>query len=371
MSAQLYLNRAYQNNLVYQIDDKFYDALTLTRYVFPEGTSTVDLEPIIPLDRLINLTSRPILILTYNKRFIFTENNGNLNLVYQSAPLDQDDAVYGVVVFKVPSDNNPTQERQLPDVSEDIFERLTYLANNNGNITDLYRAQPEIGVSSGQIPQPRTDLPGGSVGISAVAETDGHVNPYITSSMNGQAPLTIRPSSTLSEPTSPINDNSPRTPPASIITQIPNAPSRPGLATPIRYTEYSIPFSLNTISGNALTNLTSTSIPSSPTTSKTLSIYEQSFQTFIGQLYGFPLQLPSSLNINGTNIQFIDYNQAGQFLSSGQVVDYLLDPVLQPWAGLPSSYNPNRILLLIMRNGYNYLLKAQYDPVTRRIFPPI
>jgi len=59
MSSQLYLNRAYQNNLVYQIGGKYYDGLTLTPYEFPEGTSPTDLAPIIPVDRLANLTSQP------------------------------------------------------------------------------------------------------------------------------------------------------------------------------------------------------------------------------------------------------------------------------------------------------------------------
>jgi len=95
----------------------------------------------------------------------------------------------------------------------------------------------------------------------------------------------------------------------------------------------------------------------------------QSYEQLMRQFYGLPTELPASLVINGVNTQFIDFQTAGDLLTINQISRYILDPILQPWAGLPNS--PNRIVTLFHVNGLNYLIKAGYNPQNGQIYPPV
>lgn len=95
------------------------------------------------------------------------------------------------------------------------------------------------------------------------------------------------------------------------------------------------------------------------------NLVKESYDTFIKQLYGLPVQLPEYLIINGLRVNFIPFEQIGQI----QIERYILDPLVQPWAGPPTS--PNRILTIFDRNGVSYLVKARYDQATHQIFLPV
>jgi hypothetical protein len=60
---------------------------------------------------------------------------------------------------------------------------------------------------------------------------------------------------------------------------------------------------------------------------------------------------------------FIPFERVAQL----QIQRYYLDPLLQALAGNP----PNKIVTIHDVNGKIYLVKAQYDPVSNQIFPPI
>ena len=98
-------------------------------------------------------------------------------------------------------------------------------------------------------------------------------------------------------------------------------------------------------------------------------LLNQSYETLIKQLYGFPVEIPPHLIINGLKVNFISFQQVDQMLQDNKIERYILDPLLQPWAGAPNQ--PNRILTIFGKNGITYLVKARYDKVTNQIFPHV
>lgn len=90
-----------------------------------------------------------------------------------------------------------------------------------------------------------------------------------------------------------------------------------------------------------------------------------SYETLVKQLYGLPVVLPTSLIVNDLRLEFIPFSQ----LSTIQIERYIIEPLLQPWAGPPSTRN--RIITIFGTNGMTYLVKALYDQSTNRIFPPV
>ena len=91
--------------------------------------------------------------------------------------------------------------------------------------------------------------------------------------------------------------------------------------------------------------------------------FREPYEIFLSQLYSLPIN-QSYLPLN-----FISFQEAHDLLQRKQVDHYTLDPLLQVWAGLPST--PNRIITLHAKNGVNYLVKAQYNSLTQQIFPAI
>lgn len=90
----------------------------------------------------------------------------------------------------------------------------------------------------------------------------------------------------------------------------------------------------------------------------------QSYDALLKQLYGIPVELPPSLNLNGLEIPVISFSE----LPALRIVGFRLDPLLQPWAGPPSS--PNRIITLILQDGRSALIKARYDADRNELHPP-
>ena len=90
-----------------------------------------------------------------------------------------------------------------------------------------------------------------------------------------------------------------------------------------------------------------------------------SYETLVKQLYGLPVTLPQSLVVNGLRLEFIPFSQ----LNTIQIDRYIVEPLLQPWAGPPSTQN--RIITIFATNGITYLVKALYNQSTNKIFQPI
>lgn len=62
------------------------------------------------------------------------------------------------------------------------------------------------------------------------------------------------------------------------------------------------------------------------------------------QLYGLPVTLPQELTVNQLQTPFVTFDRAVELIQSGQVQRFTLDPLLQPWAGLPDESESNRHL---------------------------
>ena len=92
-----------------------------------------------------------------------------------------------------------------------------------------------------------------------------------------------------------------------------------------------------------------------------------SYETLIKQLYGIPVELPEYLIINNLRSDFILFQQAQDMLSQNKIERMIVDPLLQPWAGSPSS--EYRILTFFGKDGLVYLVKAKYNSTTNKISP--
>ena len=107
--------------------------------------------------------------------------------------------------------------------------------------------------------------------------------------------------------------------------------------------------------------LQETSVPESTL----VPLHQLSYETLVKQLYGLPVILPEFLILNGLKVNFVPFSQ----LNTIQIDRYIIEPLLQPWAGLPSS--PNRIITIFGTNGITYLIKAKYDQSSNQIYPPV
>jgi hypothetical protein len=99
------------------------------------------------------------------------------------------------------------------------------------------------------------------------------------------------------------------------------------------------------------------------------NLVQQSYETLIKQIYNIHVEIPQFLIINKIKINFISFQDAANMLQNNQIQQFFLNPLLQSYAGLPSS--PNRIVTLLDKNGMSYLVKAKYDRQTNQIFPSI
>ena len=95
------------------------------------------------------------------------------------------------------------------------------------------------------------------------------------------------------------------------------------------------------------------------------ALSQQSYETLVKQLYDIPVVLPEFLIVNDLKLGFIPFSQ----LSTININNYIIEPLLQPWAGPPSTQN--RILTIFASNGMTYLVKALYNGTDNRIFPPV
>jgi hypothetical protein len=112
----------------------------------------------------------------------------------------------------------------------------------------------------------------------------------------------------------------------------------------------------------------SIALPTSSTQNEN-SIINESFETLMKSLYGISVEIPQFLIINGLRVNFISFNQSVDMLSRKQIERFIINPLLQPWAGAPGT--PNRIITLFGQNGITYLVKARLDPQLNQLFAPV
>lgn len=93
-----------------------------------------------------------------------------------------------------------------------------------------------------------------------------------------------------------------------------------------------------------------------------------SYETFMKHTSGIPVTLPQFLMVNGIRLDFISFQQITEMISQGIIERFIIDPILQPWAG--NLNEGNRILTMFAKNGISYLVKAKYNPITNHIFSP-
>ena len=99
------------------------------------------------------------------------------------------------------------------------------------------------------------------------------------------------------------------------------------------------------------------------------TLIRSSYETLLKQIYNLPIIIPNELNINGLIVPFISFQDAIQKLQRNEIERYIIDPILQSWAGPPGTLN--RIITLFGKNGISYLVKARYDSKTNQIHPPV
>jgi hypothetical protein len=108
---------------------------------------------------------------------------------------------------------------------------------------------------------------------------------------------------------------------------------------------------------------------SQPTNLQIPPLINQSYETLIEQLYSIPVEPPHFLIINGIRSNLISFEETARMLQTDLIDRYILDPLLQPWAGPPGT--SNRVITLFGKNGITYLAKVKYDQQTNQVFPPI
>lgn len=348
---QLFIEEGTNNHLLYRIGDTWWDALTLTPNQVPLGT--MRLQHLMDID-LEEYQSQPVYVALQNNDWAVLSSSGNRLFVHPEAveflapyPNDEDPVEF-VTPFLIPG-------AQLPPFNPVWMERLSDLVDNVLPLSEL-------------------DL-----------------------------------SSIPPQPTTP-----PRSPSALLV---PSAPRRPRRAQP-RLSESTSPGDIHELSRFSLTQSTASTgsgglrfgemereaaglsrlrtremidartglgshqplrqqVMSSSarrldfpeTTPEEPSLHRQSVETLMRQLYGLPVTLPQELTVNQLQTPFVTFDRAVELIQSGRVQRFTLDPLLQPWAGPPTS--PNRIVTLILNDGTTVLVRAHYNPINNNIMPPV
>jgi hypothetical protein len=101
-------------------------------------------------------------------------------------------------------------------------------------------------------------------------------------------------------------------------------------------------------------------------------LFRRSYETLLKQLYGIPVELPEYIIINGLRVNFIPFTQIVGMLQRNEIERYTIDPLLQPWASIPSTSGASpgtlyRIFTFFGKNGVTYLVKAKYNSQTNQI----
>jgi hypothetical protein len=90
-----------------------------------------------------------------------------------------------------------------------------------------------------------------------------------------------------------------------------------------------------------------------------------SYETLIKRLYNIPVELPPFLIVNNLKVNFVPLENISNMFSRDQIHRYIIDPLLQPWAGpLGTEY---RVFTVFGKNGMTYLVRARYNPEINQI----
>jgi hypothetical protein len=105
-------------------------------------------------------------------------------------------------------------------------------------------------------------------------------------------------------------------------------------------------------------------------------LVRSSYEMLLKQIYNLPVSVPDDLIINNSRVPFIPFQTAIQRIQQNEIEHYIIDPLIQPWAGIPPASGAppgtqNKIITLFGKNNLSYLVKVRYDSETNQIYPPI
>jgi hypothetical protein len=332
MSLQLFVNPDHENDLVYLINNKYYDATTLFSY----EKITDNLIQLLEWNEsdLQNISFQPLYISLegHNKWMIFDiSDNEDLKVIAEGENIDEEEIITNATILSIPE----LSKKEFP---LNIYEKFVHMINNR---MKLNQYEPP-----------------------------------------NNTPLTIHRSyeSALSEPGSPEYDRSTMSIENEDLNET-NRHSEDDMNESGRLRQSGL--RMGSMERDAITRLSISDLmerverndveSNNPTnrveeTPSEDPLLKESFDMLMRQIYNLPIELPSFLIIEGQQIPFINFSQAGKLLSSGQINKYTLEPILQPWAGHP--FLNNRIITLFDVNGNKYLVKASYNAKTGQIFAP-
>jgi hypothetical protein len=84
----------------------------------------------------------------------------------------------------------------------------------------------------------------------------------------------------------------------------------------------------------------------------------------------YPVNMPSELRSDGQVGTLISVTEAKQKMENGDFVEFLLDPLLQPFVASNRKNSVNRLLTFKSSDGSLYFVRANYDPKTNEFNEP-
>lgn len=81
----------------------------------------------------------------------------------------------------------------------------------------------------------------------------------------------------------------------------------------------------------------------------------------------YPVDLPTSIRVDKKQIPVISLEEITKKMNEGKIERYILDPLLQPYAG--SHRSQNRLLTFYEKDGNVCHVRAEYDPKANKINP--
>lgn len=374
-SVFLVYDDSFPRELYYETPYGWYNANTLRKLdlgqLYQTQPVTIDApaghpvnpQRVVTLQQLLNVEniSQPVFVKTTNSWTILFSIDNTVNSLY---PIPRD-GIMDIRQFNIPNPTsilpevNVLQALNLPPFNEDIFEDLVYLSNNQLPLLQLSRADIILSEERRPVspsPYAVSPLPGLHPSLLEQASLTPPATPPRAGSRERGPPPIARPIRHISETGSPVSS-----PYGSFLLsrQPPSGIRREGALR----------------MGEMERNIYPLSPPRSPPEPVPRTLVDQNFEnlknsyeTLLRRLYGLPVELPSSLLVGNVSASVISFDQATVMLSSGKIARFLVDPMLQPWAGPPSS--PNRILSFYGNDGLIYLAKGRYNPATNSIFPP-
>ena len=84
------------------------------------------------------------------------------------------------------------------------------------------------------------------------------------------------------------------------------------------------------------------------------------------------IPLPEYVVVNGVRVNLKTFDNVKRLIANEAITGHTIDPNLQVWVRVEKNLlKRNRIVTLFGRDGMVYYVKAQYDPITQSILPPL